>query len=197
MRKRSVLGAAFLMTLTLGFSLMAPAYAVEDGSYQDLPVAEANPNVSREVIESLPEVVQQSNVKIADSIRPDTLFRYPSGKLVEGQEQRALRCGAIGINAIAGGAWSGVSQCTTALLGHPGLTVTYRWASSEFTDGSACLQFRGSTSPTNTSRKWYGGGCGDGGSAAVFWGNVADYPAARARAYNVVIGWSGRWDGPM
>lgn len=196
MRTRSV--SVMVVALVLGIStLVIPVPAVADESYRDLPVAKANPDVSRDVIESLPEVMQKSDVKIDDSIRPGTLFRYPDGELVEGQEQRALRCGAIGISAIAGGAWSGVSRCTTALVGSPNLRVRYKWASAWWTEGSACLQVRGSTSPTNTRLKWYGAGCGGGGEVTVFWGNMAAYPAARARAFNVVLGWSGHWDGPM
>ncbi|MGI5186669.1 hypothetical protein ACQEVI_00800 [Promicromonospora sp. CA-289599] len=198
MRTRSV--SVMLVALVLGFSALAiPAPAVADDGYKNLPVAKANPHISREVIVSLPEVMQKSDVKIADDIRPGTLFYYPNGQLVEGQERRALelaaRCHSILIGALPGGAWSGESRCQTALLGRPGLKAYYEWNTNAASEGSACLQVRGFN--TSGSRTWYNAGCGTAGNVTVNWGNVAAYPAARARTYNIVFGWTGFWSGPI
>ncbi|MEV0949242.1 hypothetical protein [Promicromonospora sp. NPDC050249] len=191
-----------LVALVLGFSALAiPAPAVADDSYKNLPVAKANPHISREVIESLPEVMQKSDVKIADDIRPGTLFRYPDGKLVEGQERRVLElaaeCHGITISALPGGRWTGESRCSTALLGRPGLQAPYEWNTNAASEGGACLQVRGFVYETRPVSTWFDAGCGTDGDRTVNWGNVAAYPAARAKTYPITIGWTGFWSGPI
>jgi hypothetical protein len=165
-----------------------------DGDKQ-LPIAIANPGVSQEVIDSLPDVVKQSDVHIDASYMPGMPIYYPDGTLVEGQSAEARAAAALCENLIAygppGGAWGAASVCGGGVFGSPGWQQGYAWAAIEGTFTSGCVLARGFNS-TGT-QTWYSNGCGTSGGGLVPWGNVLASPAARALSYAYVAGFTVRW----
>ena len=70
------------------------------------------------------------------------------------------------------GRWS-KSKYGCAILGRPGLKVTYRWAAER---GRPCIKVKGFVKggPKGFKTKWYNAGCGKSGIIKnVPWGNVA------------------------
>jgi hypothetical protein len=168
-----------------------------DGDAQ-LPVTVANPGVSQEVINSLPPVVQQSDVHIAASFVAGTPIYYPNGTLVEGQSAagaaRAATAFAV-CNLSAwgppGGNWGGASVCTAAVWGSPGATQGYNWARGFGCFTTGVVQVRGyNSSGTET---WYSAGSGTSGGGNVPWGNILSVPAARALSYGYLAGFTADW----
>ena len=188
----------FLALLVVLTGLAAPASAAvpdKGSTIGDLPIAKVNPQVSDEVIESLPDVVQQSTVGIAPDYQPGTPIYYPNGKLVEGQSaevmQAAVAC-SRSVIAPPGGAWSKADVCPTAIFGYPGFYKFYSWARSSDTMG--CVQVRGYQYETTPVATWRSAGCGNFNNVEVYWGNVLGNPAARARSQAVVNGWVADWN---
>ena len=192
-RKALVAGAVVALVLSGTNSVMAAdsgAGAATD-DLSRLPVAIANPDVPLEVIAALPDVVQRSDVLIADDFQVGSLIVYPDGRPVEGQSDElvaaAERAQCTGtVIAPASGAWSNADRCGVAVFGHVGY---YRYYG--FTTGGGiaaprvCGQGRSFTvagSPT-----WTGVSCGTIAGGSVHWGNVLSNPQFRAQ--NLSVGW--------
>lgn len=194
MRKKFTTAVAVAALLISGALVSTPATATE-GPAPLPPVALANPDVPLEVIETLPEVVQQSDVKLVD-YEPGDLIYYPDGTLVEGQGFTAQLAARIcqGIRIVgAPGSWvpSGGQLCTSALWGAPGVTVGYKFGAHPSTVTYGCLQGLGYNSAG--AKTWYGIGCGTSSARAnIPWGNVLARPGARAMS-NGITGVTLEW----
>lgn len=182
--------------VVMGFAGQASA-AVPDngGAYAELPIVKANPQLSAEIVESLPDAVKHSAVEIAPDYQPGTPIYYPGGKLVEGQSAEVMRVAARcsrSVVAPIGGAWSRADVCPVALFGSPELYIRYSWEKAFDTTG--CVQVRGYNRGTSPRAVWNTGGCGSFNSnVSVHWGNVLGNPAARAKSQSVVTGWTVNW----
>lgn len=70
------------------------------------------------------------------------------------------------------GKWSQKADGTCSLLGHPGFKIGYTWSVQPGTNQSACVKVKSFTK--HGKAKWVSAGCGQHGSATVYWGNMAD-----------------------
>lgn len=194
-----------LATAALALTISAPAAGgttefangtssetVDD--WRDLPVAKANPSVAEEVITSLPEEIQQSDVHIDESYEPGQLILDTEGVPIDGQDltTRAWPNCTLQAWGPPGSNWGATSTCGVAVFGHRGYNHGYSWA--RFSDTYGCVQFRGYNSAK--ARTWYTGGCGSFNSGvSVPWGNVLGNPAARAYSQSFATGWLVDWQG--
>lgn len=194
-RVRKVLVVGAVAALAVGGANGAvaddPGARTPTGDLSRLPVAVANPDVPLEVIAALPEVVQQSDVVIADDFEPGTPIVHPDGRPVEGQPdgvvaaaERAQCAGRV--IAPATGAWSSADRCGVAVFGHVGYHRYYG-----FTTGAGIAAPRvcgqGRSFSTSGSPTWTGVGCGTVAGGSVHWGNVLSNPQFRAQ--NLSVGW--------
>lgn len=166
----------------------------------ELPVALANPDVPLDVIASLPEVVQLSDVTIDESYEIGMPIVYPDGTPVEGQDpevERAARssralCSGSAL-APGTGSFGLASTCGSAVFGSPGCYRAYAWNTGGvgITAPRACGQGRGFTSQKVPT--WYSVSCGTNTGGSVHWGNVLGNPAFRAQSLSVPLSISVRW----
>jgi len=188
-----------MLLLALSTAALSTRSAVASPSEPLPPAAKSNPQVSLDVVESLPKSVQDDpTVYIDPSVQPDMPQVYADTlKPVPGQDPDAMAAAATcGSNVAAAGtgAWFGPFQSNCAFIGgSQNSKLTY----TKFTDpnsyGRACWQGRGYDwlSPSNTYREyWAGMGCSDG-SYTVDWGNVISVPAVKARSITAPVGFAG------
>jgi hypothetical protein len=202
MRKTAAAGAAAVALLCLLSSTAAADANNQEGgdALSQVPAARNNPTVSREVIASLPTVIQNdADVYIAPDYKPGTPIIYgDTGKPVPGQTPEAnaaaISCGASMV-APAGGAWYGPFMSNCAMFGSPGWQVAYTFSTDPVSSGVGCYQARGYSYSVvqNKDIEFYEDlGCQDG-SYLVDWGNVLSTPAAKAKSGTLIIGWAGRF----
>lgn len=171
----------------------------DPAAISDLPVAVANPGVPAELIESLPEVVQQSDVLIDETFEQGMPIVYPDGTPVEGQDASATRAAlesraSCNLSALAPGtgSYGPTSLCSTAVFGHPGYYRGYVWHTGwGITAPRACAQGRGFT-PQGTA-VWYSVSCGTSTGGDVHWGNILGNPAFRAQSLSVPLSFMVSW----
>lgn len=180
--------------LTAMALILAPSAANAGEAADDLPILEANPGLSQEVIDSLPEVVLQSDVLVDDSYEPGMPIIYPDGTPVEGQSAATTFAAAFCGGTVYGppGTWGATSQGSCGVFGHPGYKRGYTWAAANvsiFTTG--CVQGRGYNASQNA--QWYSLSCGSIGSGTVPWGNVLAKPATRALSQGTPFGFTASW----
>lgn len=205
--KRSVAGWAITALATVGLVGAAPGASAdavaEEPVAVDLaerPVAIANPDVPLDVIASLPEVVQLSDVTIDESYQIGMPIVYPDGTLVEGQDPevtRAVRnsralCSGSAL-APGTGSFGPASTCGSVVFGSPGYYRGYVWNTGGvgINTPRACGQGRGFTSQAVPT--WYSVSCGTNTGGSVHWGNVLGNPAFRAQSLSVPLSISVRW----
>jgi hypothetical protein len=158
-----------------------PALGSTSESSEPPPAAINNPEVPRDLIDALPEIVQQSPDVIVD---PDLVLGpvvYPDGTPVEGQsasqvrEARA-RCGGTATAMLA--VYGPESVGTCLVFGHAGYRQGYAWGVQN-PQGGVCTQGRGFNA--SGTRTWYAIGCGKSSSGTtVPWGNMLSNPSVRA-----------------
>lgn len=182
---------------------------------RSLPVAQANPQASAAVVDSLPEVAKQSSAYIDASIDPATVLFYANGDVVPGQSTVKMLRGAV-IKAAGGcGEWTPfwgapftmgpVSEQNCGVFGHKGYVRYYAWEANPGVFTQAVVQARGweckdyVTLPVPGSdcgyrgytSRFYGIGAGASGGGSVRWGNVMAKPAVRAQSLGAPAGYTG------
>ena len=143
-----------------------------------LPLAQANPEISLEVIANLPTSLQQrSDLQIDPSITSRTPLVSVNGQPIAGQSPdmmaAATACGSQMVAPL--GLWSNPFPSNCGVLGSPGATVTYTVFTDAATSSFGCFQWLGynpvyaplSTNITGYTAAWFGGGCVDGGHTVV------------------------------
>lgn len=205
--KKTLSGWAITLLATAGLVLAAPgasAEAIDEGGGADdlaqLPVAIANPDVPLDVIASLPEVVQLSDVIIDETFEVGMPIVYPDGSPVEGQDP-AVEAAARASRALCSssamapgtGSFGPASVCGSVVFGSPGYYRSYAWNTGGVGINAprACGQARGYTSQKVVT--WYSVGCGTSTGGSVHWGNVLGNPAFRAQSLSVPLSISVRW----
>lgn len=199
--RATALAVAALVAVTGVASAAASTGAPDqDTSISDLPVAQANPDVSEELIASLPEVVQQSDVTIDSSFEAGTPIIYPDGTPVEGQSEQAQRAAVVarafcGATAFANGLgnWGSPSYCNVAVFGSVGWTQGYAWSSAKgIANPRGCAQGLGFNA--QKVQTWYGlGVCGQGDAYSIPWGNVLATPGVRVKSLSIPVGFNADW----
>lgn len=177
-------------------ALAAPAAAAPIAADDPLPIELANPNVPKEVIDGLPDVIKQSDAIIAENFDPNAIIYYLDGTLVEGQSKavqaRARICQTYTLTGPIGGAWSKEQVCGSVLWGSPGATIGYTFTVNPSSVTYGCLQGSGYNSLGN--KQFYSIGCGNSASrAGIPWGNIIGNPSARAKTNGitgVTLAWS-------
>jgi len=158
-------------------------------SVRALPLAQANPQISLDVIANLPVALQQrSDLYIDPSITSRTPLITADGQPLEGQTLDKMAAARVcGSDMAAVGGWSNPFPSNCGVMGSPGTTVTYTFSTKQNTSGTqGCFQAKGykpimqvpTTIITGYSEYWLGRGCSDG-YITVDWGNVAAVPAGK------------------
>lgn len=186
--------AAAIAVLPLTALTVGSASAADLGVDHRPPAAVNNPDVPRELIDALPEVIQQDPDVIID---PDVVLGpivYPDGTPVEGQDPATMReararCGGTATaTAVIWGPES-IGGCT--VWGSVGYKQGYAWGVQD-ASGSACAQGRGFT--VSGTRTWYSIGCGKSNAGTtVTWGNILSNPSVRAMATSGPVNSVGWW----
>lgn len=154
-----------------------------------LPIEEANPGISKAVVESLPDVVKNSSVKIADDFEPGTPIYFPNGELVPGQSVKAKAAAAActeSVYSAVTGTWGAVATSCHAIFGSPGLRVPYKWQATSSSSGVASrgtVRVRGFR---NGTAYWASNGSNVGFETKVVtvdWGNVL--ASLQAQGYKI------------
>lgn len=143
-------------------------------------IEKANPGISEEVLQSLPDVVKDSDVQIADDFVPNTPIYYPDGTLVPGQSTAAIaRAAACSENVSSAiyNEWGAVITSCHSIFGSPGLKVTYAWQATSDSIGIVRVQgFQMITpQPGRYDPYWKSNGRNTGSEVikiTVTWGNV-------------------------
>lgn len=175
--------AAALMTIPVAGT------AVAGTTDKPTPIEKANPGISKAVVDSLPEVVKNSSVKISPDFQPGTPIYYPNGSLVPGQSEMAVAAAASCSNTVYSavtGTWGTAQDGCGAIFGSPGLRVPYKWQATSSSSGSAnrgvvrCRGYRSGTA------YWASNGSNVGFETIVVtvdWGNML--APLRAQAYKI------------
>ncbi len=182
-RRFSIGTAAFALLCALAPSAVAsPTVAPVD------PLSRANPQISREVISALPPLVRRSSVTIDPSITAATPIVYPDGNPVPGQSAANVMLAAAGCAPIK--FVKGVSTSPCAVLGSPGLRMTYTWNANQ--DSPPVLGCVAGEGHDDVGRlKWLSAGCGASGRMTIPWGNNLAKPRIKATSGSDVFG--GGW----
>lgn len=158
-----------LLAATFGLVAMGSAQAQPQptppiaANAGQVPVARANPGVSQAVIDSLPAVVQASNVHIDSSYKPGMLIYHTDGTLVAGQGSAAIAAAWLCNQQVWGPPWTWgpASVCGGVVWGSPGWSQGYAWSSAVGVFTSGCVQGRGQQSgssdlvrPFVRDRRW-------------------------------------------
>ncbi|WP_219107485.1 hypothetical protein [Austwickia sp. TVS 96-490-7B] len=185
-----------------------------DSDLLNLPLVKANPQLSLDLLKSLPDAAKNSNVHIDSSIDKSTVLFYPDGTLVPGQSADKMQRG----KSMRGcGDWTSfyappfvigpVAEQNCGVFGHKGYTRGYTWKANDGVFTQAVVQARGYecvdyvTVPLPGSDCGYKGyrevfkglGVGANGSGSVFWGNVISKPAVRGQSLGTPFPYSGQF----
>lgn len=178
-------GAAVAVTAAMGVTVSPPAATAAPV----WKIEKANPGISKEMLDSLPDVVKNSSVTIDPSYKAGTPIVYLDGSPVPGQKSTAKvatasSCPAYGTVVAPGtGAWSGAGGC--GVFGNPNCIQGYAWDASPQVYTKGCVQGRGFNS--SKTKTWYAIGCGLTGGGTVPWGNVLAMPAVRAQSLSQLV----------
>jgi len=201
--KLMFLAFVVIASLSIPVSTANAAPGVHDAAtisdISSLPLAQANPQVSLDVIASLPVALQErGDLYIDPSITSQTPLITVDGRPVEGQTPRmmaaAANCGSSmwGVSTT----WSNPYPSNCGVVGSSGTKVVYTFSTAG--DNQGCYQGKGfkpvykipTTEITGYSEYWLGRGCSDG-IVTVDWGNVAAVPAGKIMSFNILGGASG------
>lgn len=173
--------AAAIAVLPFTALTLASAGTAELDAVPPPPAAVNNPDVPREIIDALPELIRQDpHVVIDPELVPGPIV-HPDGTPVAGQDavtirEARARCGGTATATAAVWGPESIGGCT--VWGSPGYRQGYAWGVRNAA-GSVCAQGRGFT--VSGTRTWYSIGCGKStAGAAVAWGNVLSNPSVRA-----------------
>ncbi len=181
-----------LLAVFVTLVLMLP-FAQSAAADRIWPIQRANPGLSEEVVRSLPEIVKNSNVKVAPDFVAGTPIAYPNGELVPGQSAKtvaaALAC-TEQVYSAASGYWGPVAISCTSIFGSPGYEVVYKWqATTGDVATKGVVRVRGFSS--GTTEYWKSNGQNIGYETrfiTVTWGNVL--ANLKAQAYKVSGGFA-------
>jgi hypothetical protein len=139
--------------------------------------------VPRDLIDALPDVIQQDPDVIIDPALVLGPIVYPDGTPVEGQDaattrEARARCGGTATAIAVVWGPESIGGCT--VWGSPGYKQGCAWGAQDASK-SVCAQGRGFT--VSGTRTWYSIGCGKSNAGVkVTWGNVLSNPSVRAMA---------------
>lgn len=199
--RRAAVSTVAVSASALALLLTPSASQANSKAQRHWPIEAANPGISKNLVDALPEVVKKSRVKVSPDFRVGTTIVYPDGSLVEGQPTTSRTAAALAycsswrqVTGLAGGAWGPISHSDCSVFGAPGRTVTYNYVVSNDVNSTGCFKWRGYD--FNAKEIWQQLGCGSSGQtgyAMVPWGNVLSTPASRARSLGVVAGFTAQW----
>ena len=192
MHKSKIVQALSLISV-IAVCAVGSAGVAQASPSEETPVERANPGLSEEILESLPEVVKNSDVRIDSSYEAGMPIVYPDGTPVPGQPERkaaaALSCGGTVYGSLA--TWGPVSTGSCGVFGHPGYERYYHWVKTGSL-ANGCVQGKGFNS--SATQTWYSLSCGiQNLGQAVPWGNVLASPATRAASTNPPVVFTANW----
>jgi hypothetical protein len=196
-----IAGVALVIALMPQGGIPALAAPVDE-----LPIARANPDISADVIASLPDWLQQrSDIHLDASLTPDTPLVIAGGDVAPGQSAAKAAAAAAcqrDMVALPGTGWT---PALSSPCGYIGLTDTSKIVYTVFGNPRCnCLgkgQFQAlGYKQVNVAKPpllpklewretWYGAGTTEGGKT-ILWGKVAGVPAMKVAATGTVT-WSG------
>lgn len=189
MHKRTRRLSALSIGVVLGVSAMGLVPTVATAEEPLPPAAVNNPDVPLEIIEALPEVIQNDpDIRIDPELKLGPIV-YPDGTPVEGQDAATTAaarafCGGTADATILD-QWGPTSTGDCVVFGSPGWKQGYAWAASDARQ-NVCVQLRGFNS--SGTRTWYAGSCGKSNAGIeVSWGNILANPATRAKSMALLI----------
>lgn len=172
----------------------------------ELPIAQANPGISADVIASLPGWLQlRSDIHLDPSLTPDTPLILAGGDVAPGQSAAKAAAATACVRnmaALPGAGWTGALDSPCGFIG---LTDTSKIVYTVFSNPNCnCLgkgQFKAlGYKKVNIAKppllpkyewqkNWYGAGTTEGGKS-ILWGKVAGVPSMKVAAVGTVT-WSG------
>lgn len=223
MKVRFVISAVVLMacsvaTLSAAKPAMAQGNSDPSEARQNTPLAKANPQISKELLNSFPSsILNRSSLYIDPSIKPGSYFVFTNGKIVPGQSSDQVRAAKVSgtecfksvVLPIGARSWRTLTNHSCAIIGVSSkATHTFTVINDENTSGTASWQPQGyhtqcSYEPVKPPYKpkkkctphkpyWHAGTTGPG-YITVPWGEVAAYPTARFLNPDFTRGWAGMW----